>query len=77
MKRSVGLRQPRMDCTLVMSHEPNNKGIRFASLASVHCYSNSNIIIVTDKLSRNNDDSELLFKKVSFIFTSKIRGSTF
>ncbi len=42
------------------SHEPNNKGFRFASLASVHCHSTANIIVITGKISRNNDDSELL-----------------
>jgi hypothetical protein len=46
MKWSVGLRQPRLDCTVVMSHEPNSKGFRFASLASVHCHSTANIIII-------------------------------
>ncbi len=29
MKRGVGLRQPRLDCTVVMSHELNNKGFRY------------------------------------------------
>ncbi len=36
MQRSVGLRQPRLDCTVVMSHEPNDKRFRLVSLASVY-----------------------------------------
>jgi hypothetical protein len=70
MKRSVGLRQPRLDCAVVMSHEPINKGFRSASLASVHCHSTATITIVTGKLGCNNDDSELLVKSF-FLFSSR------
>jgi hypothetical protein len=32
-----------------MSHEPNNKGFRFASLASVHCHSTAKITMMITK----------------------------
>jgi hypothetical protein len=55
MKRSVGLRQPRLDCAVVMSHEPINKGFDFASLASVHCHSTANLIIIPKALIAESD----------------------
>jgi hypothetical protein len=76
IKRNVGLRQPRLNCTVVMSHEPNNKVFRFASLASVHCHSTANIIKVrVNKVAMIMILNYLL--KVSFIFhVERIRGST-
>ncbi len=62
MQRSVGLRQPRLDCTVVMSHEPNNKRVRLVFLAFVHFHSTANIFIIMSILSLNNDNFKLLVK---------------
>ncbi len=73
MQQSVGLGQPRLDCTVVMSHEPNHKRFRSASLASVHCHLTANIIIITGKYSRNNDDSELFVKNFFYFHVENPR----
>jgi hypothetical protein len=68
--------QPRLNCTVVMSHEPNNKGFRFASLVSVHCRSTANMIVITGRKSRNNGDSELLVKSFFYFHVESPRIGT-
>jgi hypothetical protein len=71
MKRSVSLRQPRLNCTVVMS-EPNNKAFRFASLASVHCHSTANIIFLKAWVNKVATMMTLIYLlRVFFLFSRR------